>query len=280
MASNNVVLVTGAGRGIGRAAALHLARGDTAVVVNDLDGALAESVVAEIAASGGTAIAAPGSIAGWDEAARIVDIAERTFGRLDGLVNNAGLHYQASPDEEREARVRATVEVNLLGSIHCGLHAAPLLARQGGAIVNVSSGAHLGTDRRGVYGATKGAVASLTYGWARDMAKDGIRVNAIAPLAATRMTDPSLEPGDPGGAEAGVPRDLAGPDRIAPVIAFLLSDDAADITGQILRFDGKTLTLIERPRVSDMAIDLTEPDNASLRRAASALLAASDKQPR
>ena len=275
---DRAVLITGAGRGIGRAAALHLAARGAVVIVNDLDPVPAETVVAEIIAAGGLAHAAPGSIADWDSARRIIAQGVALAGRLDGLVNNAGLHYQALPEAEREAMIRATVEVNLLGTIFCGLHAAPLLARAngsggGGAIVNITSAAHLGVDHRAVYAATKGAIASLTYGWARDMAADGIRVNALAPLAATRMTDPSLEPGDPGGAGQAPYGDLPGPELIAPAIAFLLSPASAPITGRILRFDGRRLTLIEPPRISADGVERTAWDEATLLAASNRLLA-------
>ena len=266
-------LITGAGRGIGRAAALHLAARGAVVIVNDLDMVPAETVVAEIIAAGGRAHAAPGSIADWDSARRIIEQGAAHAGRLDGLVNNAGLHYQALPATEREAKIRATVEVNLLGAIFCGLHAAPHLARHGGAIVNITSAAHLGAEARAVYGATKGAIASLTYGWARDMAADGIRVNALAPLAATRMTDPSLEPGDPGGAGEAPYGDLPGPELIAPAIAFLLSPASAPITGRILRFDGRRLTLIEPPRISSGMVEREVWDEAGLLAASNRLLA-------
>lgn len=251
-----VVLVTGAGRGIGRATARHLAAAGSSVAVNDLDCALAEEVVEEIVAAGGRALAVPGSVADWDVAGRMVSDAVAHFGRLDGLVNNAGLHYQAMPWEEDPARVRALIEVNVLGSLYCAIHAVTCFRAQGsGAIVNIASAGALGAPQRAVYGASKGAILSFTYGLAGDLAPFGIRVNALAPLAATRMTDPTLTAGDDDeadhGARAGEFAAMPDPAEIAPGIAWLLSDAAVSVTGRVVRFNGRRLSLIDPPALSD-----------------------------
>ncbi|CAN5355790.1 SDR family oxidoreductase [soil metagenome] len=257
MPMQKAMLVTGAGRGIGRATALHLAAAGARVAVNDLDRALADAVVAEIGAAGGAAIAVPGSVADWDAAARMVEDAVAQFGRLAGLVNNAGLHYQAMPWEEDPARVRALIEVNVLGSLYCAIHAVTAFRAQGsGAIVNIASAGALGAPQRAVYGASKGAILSYTVNLARDLAPHGIRVNALAPLAATRMTDPALagvgEGGSDHGARAGEFAAMPDPGQIAPAIAWLLSDAAASVTGRVVRFNGRRLSLIEPPALSDI----------------------------
>lgn len=246
-----VILVTGAGRGIGRAIALDAASRGARLILNDLDEALISELAAQIGRSGGKAEPIAGSVSDWETAQSLVAGALSRFGRLDGLVNNAGLHYQALPWEETEAQIRSLIEVNVLGAIYCGVHALKVMAAQGaGAVVNITSGALLGVDARGVYGASKGAVASLTFGWAKDMASQNVRVNAVAPLAATRMTIASLEEGDPGGAGAPQFDDLPPPEKLAPLVSFLLSDAAANVNGEILRFTGRELTRIEPPRIT------------------------------
>ena len=235
------IVVTGAGRGLGRAYARHAARHGAAVVVNDLDAAAGERVAGEIRTAGGTAVAGGHSVADRSAADDLVDLCVTRFGGIDGLVNNAGLFHQADPWDEDPERIRALVEVNLMGTLHCGLAAiARMHERQGGTIVNVTSGTHLGHPRSAVYGATKGAVASLTYGWALDLADTGIRVNAISPLA---VTDMKLPPYD----------GHAQPEEIAAVVTFLLSDRSAGITGQVVRRSRRGLGLISHPAIAPMA---------------------------
>ncbi|HET7718651.1 MAG TPA: SDR family NAD(P)-dependent oxidoreductase, partial [Acidimicrobiales bacterium] len=162
------VIVTGAGQGLGRAYAVEAAGRGAGVVVNDVDLAMAQAVADEIADRGGKAVAAGGSVAVWDDAAALSAIAVRTFGRLDGLVNNAGVFHLARAEDEDESLVRQAVEVNLLGAMFCGIHAIRTMigGGNGGSIVNVSSGYQSGVATGGCYAATKGALASLTYSWA------------------------------------------------------------------------------------------------------------------
>jgi NAD(P)-dependent dehydrogenase (short-subunit alcohol dehydrogenase family) len=239
--TGRAVVVTGAGRGLGRAYALHAADAGAAVVVNDIDASATEHVVAEIEKAGGTAIADTHSVADAAGAAELIERCVSRFGNLDGLVNNAGIFHQAEPWAEDLARIRALVEVNLLGTIHCGLAAIARLREAGkaGSIVNVTSGTHLGHPGTAVYGATKGAVASLTYGWALDLLPLGIRVNAISPLA---VTDMKLPPYD----------GHAQPDEVAAVVTFLLSDAAKGVTGQIVRRARRGLGILRHPAVGDM----------------------------
>src|SRR5262249_15188446 len=138
---------------------------------------------------GGRAVASGHSVSEPAQAQEIVELCVSEFGSIDGLVNNAGLNYEALPWEEEPDRVAQLVEVHVVGVMYTGIAAVKAMMRQGrgGAIVNVSSGASLGQRKLGVYAASKGAVASLTYSWALDLEEAGIRVNAVCPLAHTRM---------------------------------------------------------------------------------------------
>jgi NAD(P)-dependent dehydrogenase (short-subunit alcohol dehydrogenase family) len=226
------------------------------VVVNDIDPVLADAVVVEIGRRGGRAVVAAGSVADWDAAAALAQTATSAFGRLDGLVNNAGLLHLARPEEEDEAHIRQAVNVNLLGPIFCGVHAVQAMIRSGngGSIVNVSSGYQSGVSTGGTYAATKGAVASLTYSWALDLHRYGIRVNAISPLAQTRQTDYALERTRTTGERSAVPASNP-PHEIAPVVTFLLSERARRITGQMVRFDGRRLAIVGHPGALEGTVD-------------------------
>jgi NAD(P)-dependent dehydrogenase (short-subunit alcohol dehydrogenase family) len=132
------------------------------------------------------------------------------------------------------ADARRLVDVNVLGVIYSGLAAIHRFRAQGhGVIVNVTSGGHLGMRDLALYGATKGAVASLTYGWARDLAPEGIRVVGYSPLGQTRMSRGAT----------GLPD----PARVALAIPYLLSDEAAGLSGQVVRFDGTSLSVLRPP---------------------------------
>lgn len=235
------VVITGSGRGLGRAYALDAARAGAAVVVNDIVLDNAEAVVEEIRREGGRAVASGASVTDPEAAGELIATCVREFGRLDGLVNNAGVLFEAPAWETTVEQSRTMVEVNLLGSIFCGHAAIATLREQGsgGSIVNVTSGTHLGQRGLAVYGATKGAVASLTYGWALDLHGTGIRVNAVSPLAITPMKLPPYD-------------GHAMPEDIAAVVRYLLSDASAGITGQIVRRARRELGLIRHPSIGTM----------------------------
>jgi NAD(P)-dependent dehydrogenase (short-subunit alcohol dehydrogenase family) len=245
--AGRAVVVTGAGRGLGAAYARLAAAEGAAVVVNDIDATLARAVVTEIRAAGGRAEAAIGSVATWEGAGAIVGACVGAFGAIDGLVNNAGIFRLAHPAEQDPADFRAVLEVNVLGTAYCGLHAIrAMLPRGRGSIVNVTSGAHAGTAAMGAYGASKGAVASLTYCWAADLAGTGVRVNAVSPNAHTRMAD-AYEAWL--GAEARGQNVRKSPAQNAPAVVYLLSDASAALHGQVVRIDGDELSLIAHPTV-------------------------------
>jgi len=239
---SKAIVVTGAGRGLGAAYARLAAAEGASVVVNDVDADLAASVAEEI---GGRAFAA--DIATWDGAGALIAHCVETFGAIDGLVNNAGIFRLADPVTQDPAEFRAVIEVNLLGTAYCGLHAIrAMLPRGTGSVVNVTSGSHAGSAAMGAYGASKGGVASLTYCWAADLAGTGVRVNAVSPNAHTRMAEEyERYLGDRArGQNLRKP-----PEQNAPAVVYLLSDAAAKVHGQVVRIDGEELSLIGHPVV-------------------------------
>jgi NAD(P)-dependent dehydrogenase (short-subunit alcohol dehydrogenase family) len=258
------VVVTGAGQGLGRAFALHAAQTGAAVVANDIDGELASTTVAAIRAGGGRAVASDHSVADVDQAQAIVDLCVGEYGRLDGLVNNAGLNYSSLPADEDPRHATQLIQVNVLGVIYTGLAAVRAMTR-GGSIVNVSSGAALGQRALGTYSASKGAVASLTYSWALDLEQAGIRVNAVCPLAHTRMVFGSER------ALRNCPPDRT-PDRIAPLVTFLLGDRAAGVTGQMIRCNGPQLHIVGQPFMKAPILEQDNWDTESVARAFSEVL--------
>jgi len=176
-------------------------------------------------------------------------------------VNNAGVNYEALPWEDDPDQMRELVEVNVLGSMYVGTAAMRVMAaRGGGAIVNACSGASFGQRKLGAYAASKGAIASLTYSWALDAEDAGIRVNAVCPLAHTRMvwkSERSLRNCPPSKT----------PSKIAPLVVFLLSDAAAGITGQVVRCNGAQLHIVGQPFIKAPVLEREHWDTASVQRA-------------
>ncbi len=246
------VAVTGAGRGLGRAYALLAAAHGAAVVVNDIDADVAEAVCQEILDSGGSAVAQVADVSVWSAAESIVERCIDEFGAIDGLVNNAGLFEMADGRELEETHVRKLVETNIIGVAACGTFALRrMLDRGQGSIVNIVSGAHFGIPHMSVYGSTKGAVASLTYCWAMEAEESGVRVNAVSPLARTRMAQSTAEFYRSHG--LGVIDSAGSPDPSvnAPVVVYLLSDAASGLTGQVVRIEGEQLALVAHPAVRE-----------------------------
>lgn len=266
--AGKAVVITGAGAGIGAAYARHAAAEGAKVVVNDINAAGVDEVVASIRKAGGTAVGRVADVTSWGEAEGLVQFCVKEYGALDGFANNAALFYMARPEEETEARLRKTVEVNVLGTMFCGIHALKQMLRQGrGSLVNISSGAHAGAPGMGIYGGTKGAAASLTYSWAMDAAGTGVRVNAITPLANTRMVEIGAEYAASRGKSGGVLSVPIPPERNAPVMSFLLSDAAAGINGQIVRIQDTSLSLMTHPSVWHPAQDRGEWTTEAVREA-------------
>lgn len=244
------VIITGAGQGIGAAHARYLAERGASVLVADIVYENAAAVAEEITAAGGSAVAFAVDVSSWESCQAMVAAAADAFGRLDGLVNNAGvLHLQSPFDEVDIEGARRVLNVNLLGSYAAGLAAIQYMsAHSGGSIVNVTSGVQSGLTDAASYSASKGGIASLTYSWALDCVDRGIRVNAISPVATTPMTigtDQWLR----GQGQAVAEHESVDPSHNCPPVAYFLSPLSRHITGQILRTHGTTLQLVGHPVV-------------------------------
>jgi 3-oxoacyl-[acyl-carrier protein] reductase len=237
-----VALVTGAGAGIGAAVARRLASEGAAVAVVDRDAAAAEGVAAEIEAAGGRAIGVGADVARRDQVHAAVEAAAGLGDNLHIIVNNAGITRPAMFPKLDEEKFRAVLDVHLMGTYHVSQEALRHLPDDGrGRIINSTSAAGLvGTIGQANYGAAKAAIVGFTKSLARELARRSITVNVVAPLAATAMTETVRT--DPRFAAATLERVPLGrwaePDEIAGSFAFLASDDAAYITGQVLCVDG------------------------------------------
>jgi NAD(P)-dependent dehydrogenase (short-subunit alcohol dehydrogenase family) len=268
MLRGKVAVVTGAGRGIGRGVALELADQGARVVVNDygvsLDGREptsepANAVVAEIRGAGGEAVANADSVALWDGAARIIGQAVEAFGRLDILVTCAGFLRDRMVFNMSEEEFDSVVGVHLKGTFNCIRHAAPLLREQrSGRIITFSSGAGMfGNPGQANYGAAKAGISGLTKVVARDLGKYGVTANSICPVAATRMTmtEATLKAREIR-RQQGIVREESAlrqlenlkPEDVAPMVAFLASDFAANVNGQMFLCAGTSYSLLSLPR--------------------------------
>jgi NAD(P)-dependent dehydrogenase (short-subunit alcohol dehydrogenase family) len=254
-----VAIVTGAGRGIGRGEALALAAEGASVVVNDLGTALdgatesspAQSVVDEIVGGGGRAMTNGNDVASWDGARDVVAATLDAYGRLDVLVNNAGVLRDQMSFKMDEDAWDAVIRVHLKGHFAPSRFAAEHWRAQakagstdGGRIVNTVSEAGLyGGTGQANYAAAKAGIAGMTIALARELKNYGVTANAIAPRARTRMTETVL--GDFGAPPEGNAFDEWHPDNVGPVVAWLASPDAADVTGQVFVVFGGRLHLME-----------------------------------
>jgi NAD(P)-dependent dehydrogenase (short-subunit alcohol dehydrogenase family) len=252
-----VVIVTGAGRGLGREHCLELARQGASVVVNDLGVGLhgqddpgrspAEEVVDEILASGGVAIADGASVTDFGATAATVERAVDTYGRLDAVVNNAGIVRDRMITGMSEEDFDLVVAVHLKGTWNLSRHACAYWRERhkagepvSGRIVNTTSGSGLfGNIGQSNYGAAKAGIASLTIITAMEMERYGVTANAVSPLARTRMTE----------GLGGMPRPALGfdpydPGNTSPVVAYLCSHQSGWLSGSVLRVVGDTVQVL------------------------------------
>lgn len=254
-----IAIVTGAGRGLGREHALELARQGAKVVVNDLgtsgagEGASegpAHDVVAEIEAMGGQAVANGDDVADFEGARRMVQQAIDTFGGLDVLVNNAGFLRDRMLVNATEDEWDAVIRVHLKGHFAPLRHAAAYWRDEAKAgrtrqarIINTSSGAGLqGSIGQGTYSAAKAGIAGLTLVAAAELGRYGVTVNALAPAARTRMTEAAFAD-TMQAPEDGF--DAMHPTNVSPLVAWLASEDSADVTGRVIESEGGKLCVEE-----------------------------------
>lgn len=254
------MIVTGAGQGLGRAHALEFARHGARLVLNDAGPAVAE-LAARIRADGGDAVASVGDVSDWGYAAELVDTAVRAYGRLDTLVNNAGINRDRMLVTMSEEEWDLVLRVDLKGHFAPLRHAAAHWRERSKAgeqvaarVVNTSSGAGLmGSVGQGNYAAAKAGVAALTQVAAAELARYGVVVNAIAPSARTPMTEPVFgeamrKP------ESGF--DAMDPANVSPLVVWLGSTEAGGVTGRMFEVAGGEVSLADgwrhgKPAVRD-----------------------------
>ncbi|MFT3975530.1 MAG: SDR family oxidoreductase [Sphingomonas bacterium] len=253
-----VVAITGAGRGIGRELALHCAREGAAVVVNDPgvaqagdggDAGPAEQTAADIVAAGGRAVANLANVADPAAAATIVEDAVKHFGRIDGVVNNAGILRDTIWHKMSYEDWKSVIDVNLTGVFNVSKAATPWFReQQSGSFVHFTSTSGLiGNIGQANYSAAKLGVVALSQSIALDMARAGVRSNCIAPFAWSRMT--SSIPAETPEQKKRVERMQAmSADKIAPLVSFLVSDAAQDVTNQIFSVRRNEILLFSKPR--------------------------------
>jgi NAD(P)-dependent dehydrogenase (short-subunit alcohol dehydrogenase family) len=246
-----VAVVTGAGRGLGRAVALALAARGAAVVVNDTgDGAdesVAESVAREIVSRGGAAVASTDSVAEMTSAARIVDAARSSFGSIDILINNAGITRQNMLWDMSETDFDAVIATHLKGTYACMKAAIPhMRAQRSGSIVNMSSGVSVvGSVATSNYCAAKAGIIGLSFGAAMELGPFGIRVNVIFPAGHTRLHTKHEPWRDVYRVQErpGMPDDRWPADGVTPLVSFLASHASADVNGQLFTAGGNSVGL-------------------------------------
>jgi len=265
--------VTGAGRGIGREYALLLANQGAKVVVNDFGGARdgsgsdvgpAQAVVDEIVASGGEAVAHVGDASSLADASAMIQLAIDTFGRLDVLVNNAGILRDRMLFSMTEEEWDSVIKVHLKGTWAPCRVASEYWRNQAKAgvtndarIINTTSVSGLyGNPGQTNYGAAKGGIATFTLIAAEELGRYGVTVNAVAPGALTRLTE-----------DLGLPDEMKarfGPEWVAPVITWLASTISADVTGQVIESNGQLLGIAEGwtrgPHITEPPLDPHEID--------------------
>ncbi|WP_141975636.1 SDR family oxidoreductase [Saccharothrix saharensis] len=262
-----VAVVTGSGRGLGRAYAEALARAGAAVVVNDVDAEAASAVVKSVVAEGGRAVAVVAPVGPADTADRLVTAAVEEFGGLDVLVTNAGILRDKVLWKMSDDDFDAVVDVHLRGTFTCARAAAVRMREQGrgGSLVLISSPAgQRGNFGQTNYAAAKAGIVAMARTWALELARADIAVNAVVPVAATEMTRtiPAFAPVIEEAERTGAPlpdwlrkdEGLGTVEDVASLIVFLASDAARHVTGQAIGIGGDRLALWAHPREKAVAL--------------------------
>lgn len=246
-------VVTGGGGLVGASFCRALAEHGASVLVNDVDAARATEVAESIVKDGGAAHAFPRSVGSWDDGEQIVDACVERFGRVDCLVNSAGVAVTKPLTQLTEEDFVTTWSSHVVGHFACTRRAAQLMGPQGGgSIINLVSRAMAGWRGRSAYGAAKGAILSATINWALELAPQKIRVNAISPAA--RRNEPG-EPvsmrmpwrSEPGMSVEESRAQTPPPESVAPLAVYLASDASNWISGQVIFLGGDSLALVRHP---------------------------------
>ena len=241
-------IVTGAGRGIGQGHAQHLVAAGASVVINDIDpgqASLAAATVSEAAASGGRAIADASDIGTRAGAEALVEACVSEFGSVDVVVNNAGIARDRTFLKMSDEEFTDVWRVHVMGTFCCSQAGARHMREQGrgGVIINTTSAAHMGNFGQTNYAAAKGAIASMTYTMAMELARYGIRVNAISPAGTTRMSQTFK---GPDGKEIEMP--FIDPALNGPMVVYLASEEGAYVSGQVFGTGADRLLLLSQPK--------------------------------
>ena len=241
---NKVAIVTGGGRGIGRGHSLHLAKSGAAILVNDIDSEEAEKVVKEILNEGGVAKISSQDISSREGCSLLIDECVKEFGNIDILVNNAGVLKDKTLLKMTDEDFDSVWNIHVKGTFWSSQLVALKMKEsgKGGSIINTTSGAHFGNFGQTNYSAAKGAIASMTYTWAIELAKYGIRVNAIGPTGSTRMSATFVSSKN---TNQNIP--YIDPTSNGSLVAYLSSDLAKKISGQIFGCGGERLALMVQP---------------------------------
>ena len=260
MVQDKVVVVTGAGGGIGREMALAMAANGAKVVVNDIGAGLsgaadaamegaAQKVVNEIKAAGGTAVANTESVSTWSSAEKIIQCALDTYGRIDGVVNNAGILRDRIFHKMTEDDWNSVIAVHLNGAFYMSRAAAnPMRAQNSGAFVHMTSTSGLiGNFGQANYSAAKLGITALSKSIALDLGRHRVRSNCIAPFAWSRMTS-SIPTNTPEEKERAGQLQKMEARKVAPMAVYLISDAAAQVTGQIFGVRANEIMLFSQPR--------------------------------
>ena len=277
LCEGRIAIVTGAGRGIGREHALSLAAHGAKVVVNDLGGSVdgtggdlspAQQVVEEIKGMGGEAVANGDSVSSWEGAQRLINTAVETFGDLHAVVNNAGILRDRMLTNMTEEEWDAVINVHLKGTFAPSRWAAAYWREQAkagkpvdGRIINTTSVSGIyGNPGQTNYGAAKAGIAAFTNIAALELARYGVTVNAVAPVALTRMTE-GLGPAP----ETDEEREMRSPRWIAPIVTWLASAESKDVTGRVFEASGNVLAIAEGWVRGPRHAPARRPDRSSAR---------------